>query len=551
MNQDTSKQAFMRNVSIILFAQIAVKILGFLYRMVITNVPGFGNEGNGFYNAGFQVYTLLLAISSVGIPNAISKMVSEKIAVNDYMGAHRIFRTAFLLFGIIGTVFAVGFYMSADFIAIHVINMDGAQYVLKALSPSILFVCLSSVISGYFLGQNNMKATSTSQVIEQFFKCTLTIVIVLMMVGELPQYMAAGANFATSLATGCSFIYLFIFYNLHKRGIWENIQKSECKPSTKTAGQIMLSILMISIPISLGAIINALNRVIDTATITRGIEAAFAAGIPGMPGIPTAAQLQDEAVRLAGMLSKADVLTNLPLALNIAFATVLVPSVSGALAVGDKKEAAGKISYSFMISVLIIFPCVIGLLTLAEPIYQLIYPRASDGAYLLQLSAVAILFSALNQTVCGSLQGLGKIYVPATGLLVGSIAKVTLNILLIRQPSINIAGAAISSIACNVIAFSICMIVLLRQLKLQITVGKYIIKPAIASITMGLTAILVYKLGVMFLESSAVATILAILLAVAVYFTLVLFLRLLSREDIEMLPMGHKMIHILERIHVF
>lgn len=542
-----NKQNFMKNVAIILFAQIAVKVLGFVYRMVIVNVPGFGNEGNGYYTAGFQVYTLLLAISSVGIPNAISKLTSEKLAVEDYRGAHRIFKTALLLFGVIGIVFAGGFYLSSDFIAETVIKMSGAKYVLKALSPSIFFVCVSSVITGYFLGQSNMKASGSSQVIEQIFKCTFTIIIVLMMVGQLPEYMAAGANFATSLATAGSFIYLVIFYLRHRKEIKARVDAQEKQFVRKPRNKIMLGILMTSIPISLGAIINAINRVIDTATITRGIEKAFKLGLPGIAGTPTAKQLNEKAVYLAGMLGKADTLTNLPLALNIAFATVLVPTIAHALTVGDKKEASEKISYSFMISVLIIYPCVAGLISMATPIYGVIYPAASDGAYLLKLSALAILFSALNQTVTGSLQGMGKIYVPACGLIVGAIVKVILNVTLIPMRSVNIAGAAISSIVCNLIAFSICFIVLNKNIKLNLSFKKYVLKPALASIVMGLSAVGVHKLCIIITGSNFISTVLGILVAVLVYAVLVFALKLLTKEEVEMLPMGNKISGLLKR----
>ena len=169
-------QSFMNNVTIILISQVLVKVLGMVYRIVITNIDGFGDEGLGFYNVGFQIYTLLLAISSVGIPNAISKMVSERVALDDYKGAHKIFKTALLLFSIIGLATTAVLFFGADIFAQHIIKIDGSQYVMRALAPSLFFVCVSSVIRGYFTGMKNMKATSNSQVLEQILKCTLTIV---------------------------------------------------------------------------------------------------------------------------------------------------------------------------------------------------------------------------------------------------------------------------------------------------------------------------------------------------------------------------------------
>ncbi len=569
MKNENKKQTFMINVSIILFAQIAVKILGMVYRMVITNIGGFGDTGNGYYNSGFQVYTLLLAISSVGIPNAISKMTSERNAIGDYKGAHKIFKSALTLFSIIGVIGSGLLFFGADLIANAILKIDKTKYVLMALSPSIFFVCVSSVIRGYFVGMNDMKATSNSQILEQFFKCLLTILIVYVMAGmtifpndpdSKAAALATGANFATSLATVFSCLYLLLFYRHRKKEIWKKVKTSYGPTLDKPVSQMWKSILLISIPISLGAIISAVNRIVDTATITRGIETAFSAMIPAFgntPAVmsPTLQQLEEEAVRLAGLLSKSDTLINLPIAMNIAFSTVLVPAISGALAKGDKAEAAGKVSYSLLISILLILPCAVGYIVLAEPIYHILYPNARLGFDLLQISSVALIFIALNQTISGSLQGLGKIYAPATGLLMGCIAKFILNVILIRQPAINIYGAPISSVVCQIISFSYGFTVLSRQISVKITLKKYVVKPLIASVAMGIVAFGVYKLLMTALPvgfiGNLLATAVAIILAAFVYFIIVFACRLLNREEIEMLPAGQRIFRLLQRFGVY
>lgn len=577
--------SFMGNVAIILFAQVMVKVLGLVYRMVITNIDGFGDSGNGFYNAGFQVYTVLLAISSVGIPNAIAKMVSERAALGDYRSAHRIFRSAFILFAAIGLVCAAILYLGADFIAIHIVNMDGAQYVMRALAPSIFFVCVSSVIRGYFQGLNDMRATSLSQMLEQVFKCGLTIVLVLLTVGSMPQIMqfftkitmlyndslgtdttppeimAAWANAASSLATLISFLYLLLFYVRRRKGIEEKIRQYAVDELKTSTGKLMRAILMLSIPISLASIITAVNRVIDLATITRGIEAAFATMIPARGAsaaimLPTAEQLNSEAVALSGMLSKSDTLFNMPLALNIAFATVLVPSIAGALAVGNKKEASEKTSYSFLISILLILPCAIGYIVLAQPIYNIIYPAAPDGADLLAIMAVALVFSALTQTLTGALQGIGKVYIPAIGILAGCVCKIILNLLLIRIPSINIYGAAISSIVCQFVAFLINFLILIRYIPLSITVKKYVIKPLTAGIVMGGAALLIYRalyslLGGAGYVPNLIAALAAIAAAAIIYFAMLLILKIMDKNDILLLPAGNKIYSFLQRCGIY
>ena len=564
MTKTDKKPGFMGNVMIILFAQIVVKLLGIIYRLVITNISGFGNQGNGYYQAGFNIYTLLLAISSVGIPNAISKMTSAKNAAGDYKGAHRIYKSALILFTVIGVTASALLFFGSGVLSDKVIKMKNARYVLMALAPSILFVCLSSVVRGYFVGMQNMQASSRSQILEQVFKCVLTVGIVVFMSKHTmfpddsdmnAAMMAAGANLATTLATVLSTIYIFGFYFRRKKGIDEKIRTSTVSSVPKPLMAMFKSILMISIPISLGSIISAVNRIVDTATITRGIEVAFASAIPAHGKIdqilnPTTTQLENEAVRLAGVLSKSDTLLNLPISMNISFATVLVPSISAALTRGEKKEASKFVSYSLLISLLIIMPCAAGFISLAHPIFKLLYPNAADGWQLLQLSSIALIFIALNQTISGSLQGIGKIFAPATGLLIGCVAKFILNTILIRQPSINIYGAPLGSIFCQIISFAYGYTVLSRNIPVSFSAGKYILKPLGCSAVMGIAAFLIYKVLFALTASNIISVFAAIISAVIIYFALILVTHTLNREEIEMLPMGDKLYRLLSRYHL-
>ncbi|MBQ7794644.1 MAG: polysaccharide biosynthesis C-terminal domain-containing protein, partial [Clostridia bacterium] len=464
-----------------------------------------------------------------------------------------------------GLVCTVLMYFGAEWIATTIIALPGAKYVLMALSPSILFVCVSSVIRGYFNGMKNMKATSNSQILEQIFKCLFTIGIVLAISAFLivpdteeglnykAEMLAAGGNLATSIATVFSLLYLFVFYTKRKNTILAAQNNDTCKTIEGSFLAVCKSILLVSIPISLGSIISAINRIVDTATITRGIYAGFANLIPAHGDVatiinPTDKQLELEAARLSGMLSKSDTLLNLPIALNIAFATVLVPSLSGALAIGNKKEASDKVSLSFLISMLIILPCAIGYITLAEPIFKLLYPAAPDGYQLLMLSSIALIFIALNQTISGSLQGCGKIYAPATGLFIGCIAKFILNVILIRIPQINIYGAPIGSIVCQIISFTYGFTVLRKSIPVKITLKKYIIKPLTAAIIMGIFALAVYKLRYAVSSSNILALLTSILADVCVYAMLLLAMKILAPEEIEQLPMGNKLLAIAKKL---
>ncbi len=528
------KPSFMMNVLTIIFSQVVVKLLGFAYRMVITNVDGFGDIGNGYYNYGFQIYALLLSISSVGIPNAISKLVSEKCALGNYRGAIRIFKVSLALFAIIGGAMSCLLFFGADFISTNILKAPGAVYTMQVLSPSIMFVSVSSVIRGFFMGQQNAKATSTSQMLEQLLKSTTTIIIVMLMTGAKPEFMAAGATLATTISTVLSMIYLFGFYAAHRKGIKAKYDAAPMVKETMSALAMAKSILWVSIPISLGSIVTSLNRVLDLVTVNRGLIKAFTGVIQG------AEALEANAVTLSGILSKTDVLINLPLAINIAFATVLVPTVAGALAVKDYDTASRRVTFSLLTSIVIALPCTAGYAVLADGILRMIYPNAPDGAVLFMMMAPTVFFSAMSQTIYGSLQGMGKIFVPAFSILCGGVVKLIVNLTLIPIPDINIYGAPIGSVLCQGIAFFISFYVMRKNLPVKIPYGRYYGRPLIATAVMSGAVWAVHHFGEPVL-GNAMATLLAIGIGVVVYFVLIFALKVFTADEIKMLPFGRKL----------
>lgn len=549
-------KSFTANVFIILAAQIAVKLLGMLYRMVITNIDGFGDAGNGYYSAGFQIYTLLLALSSVGIPNAVSKLISERAALSDDTGADRIFKTALLIFAVIGLVLSAVLFGLARPIAHYVLNMDGAEHTIAALAPSIFFVCISSVFRGYFSGMNRMRVMSVSQIIEQVFKSVLTVVFVLTAAGALPEILSGWANLATTAATVTSALYLAFVYAADK----DSGNRADMRGIRKNFVYTAKTVLAIAVPISLCSAITAFSRIVDTATITRGIETAFFAYIPAhgavgmegfVPGIsnPTVEELNSEAVRLAGMLSKSDTLINLPLALNIAFATVLVPTVSKFRTVGNSDKAGNYIFFSILTSIVLILPCAVGYMVLAEPIYRLIYPNAPLGYDLLRLSAVSLIFTALNQTITGALQGLGKVYTPAVALLAGCAVKIILNIGLIAVPWINITGAVIGSIVCQGIVFIIEWLSLRKAAAGKFPLKKLFIKPLLCTALMGILAYYAYRTSFRLFSSNTAAVIIAIPLSAIFYGALLIVFQVFEKEQLLQLPVLGKVMTWIDQKH--
>ena len=429
-------------------------------------------------------------------------------------------------------------FFGAHVIAYNWTQIPESELTLVALAPAIFFVSISSVFRGYFNGRRTLKITARAQTLEQIFKTIFTIgivEIVAYVTSTSTEMMAAGANVATTLATFSSFAYLFLYYRTKRKEIGNEIQSST-NYKYENVKTIIKKILMVSIPLTLSSIMTSFNKNIDSFTVKRILSTYMAS---------------DVATKLYGQLSgKVDTLTNLPLAVNIAFATALVPAISAAKAKNDRETATKRTSFSLLTSMLIGLPCVVGMIVFAQPILNLLYPNANQGALLLQLIAVSVIFSILDQTINGALQGFGKVMIPAIALGIGCVVKLILNLILLPIPELNVYGAAIGSIACHAVAFTIVFNVLKKYVKLDLPFNKFVIKPAIATAIMGICSYTAYLLlrGII---SGRLATIVSILFAAIVYVLAVLALKIYNKEDIYMLPRGEKIYNILEKLKIY
>ena len=526
-------ESFMQGVFAIMFSQVLIKIFGMIYKLYLTNKEGFGDAGNAIYSSGFQIYALLLTLSSIGVPNAISKLVAERLAVGDSKGAHRIFKVAFATFSIIGGIGTLILFYGAKYIAYNMLQIPEAEYTLVALSPSIFFVAISSVVRGYFNGRQNLKATANSQTIEQVFKTCLTIIIVAV-IGAFSSnntiIMAAGANLATTLSTFLSFAYLYLYYGERKTEIAQDI-KSSTNYKAYRIKDIIKTILSVSIPISLSSLMSVITKNIDAITVVSGLKTFM-----------TEASAKIQYGILAG---KVDALTAVPLSLNIAFATALVPTIASAKAVGNIQIARERTELSLLITILIGLPCTVGMFVFAPQILNLLFPNANRGELLLQISSLTIIFSVLIQTVNAGLQGIGKIMVPATALGIGVIVKYILNLILIKNPSIGVYGAGIASLCCNVVVFLIGITVLIKNMKLQLDLGKFMIKPILSTGMMAIVSLYVYNV-LQKLIANQLATVISIACAGIIYIISLLILRNLTKEEIYKMPQGDKIVKALQ-----
>lgn len=521
------KQTFMNSVIVLMISQIIIKLTGLVYKIYLTNKNGFGDTGNAIYSSAFQIYTLLLAISSIGVPNAISQIISKKVAIGDNKSAHRVFKIAVGIFGFIGFLGSSFLFINANKLANVYLGIPEAEITIMALSPSIFIVAISSVLRGYFNGRERISVTANSQSIEQIFKTIITIVLVevfAIISKNNTVTMVASAALGSTIATIFSLIYLYIFYIRNKKEIWMDVISSN-HTENESVKKIIKAILSVSIPISLTALISSANRTIDAFTVVNILSKFLGT---------------EEAKFQYGILTgKVESLITLPYSFNIAFAITLVPTISAAQARGEMTKALKRINFSILATILITLPCTAILFIFSEPILKMLFPNAYLGKTMLQISSLSIVFVALNQTIGGVLQGINKVKVPIIAISIGAIVKLSLNLILIPLQNLKINGAIVATIISHFVTFIVSLIYLRKYIKIEFDFNKLIIKPILATLVMIITSYYIYN-KVVILKSNNLNLIFSLIIGIIVYLFTIILLRILSKEEICMLPYGNK-----------
>jgi len=531
------KQTFMKSVAVVMIAQLLIKLMGFIYRVILTNIEGFQDAGNSYYGTGYKVYIFILAIATTGVPNAIGKLVSEKVALGDRRGAHKIFKIALYLFTIIGLVFSLVLFLGSEYIANNVLSNPGVKYTIATLAPAVLMVSVAAVFRGYFIGLGNVSAHSIAQIIEQIINSILSVVFVVMLVGNTPEIMAMGSTAATAVSTLVALLYLYWYYKKNKTQIWEEVRLSE-KFNKDGAKKIAKNILKYTIPITITSVVTSLVGMVDLVTVVDGLTEFYSS-----LGIEQALQTANE--KFGIILGKVDILVSIPFALNVAIVTPLVPAVASHLVKNEKRQAIGKINTSMKLSTIIAFPCAAGLAILATPVFNTIFPNAPDGAFLLQLESWSVIFGLLGATAQTALVAVNKLFAPTIAVFSGAVVKYLLNIWLVPIYGENVVP--LTTTVYHIVEAGIALAVLYSTIKARPDFKNIIVKPIFATIIMSIVIILSQKICVYINIGETIAMGMSIILAMPTYFYVILKSNTLSKEELSQIPYGNKICHLIEK----
>ena len=515
------KNSILKNVTVLFISQIIIKIIGIVYKLYLTNKPGYADTGNAIFSAAFQVFAIFLTICSIGVPNAISTLTSSKFAVGDNNGAYRILKIAVAIFGSIGFVGSCILYWFARDIANLYLEMPETELVLKVLAPSIFIESISAVLKGYFNGKEKMDVTAKGLSIEQFLKTIMTVGCV-----EALSYisnkntiaMVCGVGLTTSIANVINCLYMYINFVKNRREIWADMLTSK-KYVKERKRNIIKNIFKVTFPISICALIGSFNKTIDAFTIVRIAKAYLG---------------EAEAVRQYGILSgKIESLITLPFSFNMAITTTLIPTIAGYKAKGEQEKSKSVVKFAILVGIIISIPFFTIMYTFPEQILKTLFPNASDGSMMLKISSLGISFAVVIQTINSYFQGINKMKVQIIMVTIGSVLKLLLNIVLISNPKIGIYGAAVSNVISYVTIFIMLLIYMIIHEKVHFEITRFLIKPAIISTILCILMKKTYEIGI--INSQLVKMVLCIGMGIGFYLVSIAILKLISKREMRMI----------------
>lgn len=532
---------YLKQAGILAAAGIICRIIGILYRSPLTSI--IGDEGNGYYTSAYNIYTIILLLSSYSIPSAISKIISAKLALREYRTAHKIFHCALIYVCVIGgaaslfTFFGAGLFLEGE-----------AAIVLKVFSPTIFLSGLVGVLRGYFQAHGSMIQTSFSQIVEQILNAVISIYAAHLLIGMAASessttkaiYGAAGSALGTGSGVVIALLFMLAVYALNRKMLHKRMKKDRHR-YTDSYGDILKGMLGTVTPILLSTFIYNFSTSFNQ-TVYSKVMIYF----KGM-------SVAETATAYGVFAGKAMVIINIPIALAASLSSAMIPTISKSSALGERETAQKKAENAMWTTMLIAIPAAVGLIVLSKPIMQLLFPQKDTldlAARLLAMIAVTVVFYSLSTLSNGILQGIGKVNLPVRNAAIALVVQTILLVVLLVFTELDLYALVICLI---VYSFMMCVLnsISMRQyIGVKENIKMMFLLPAAAAGIMGLCARGTYMAMQLFVKSNIICLVPSIIIAVVVYAVVILKIGAVEREQILSFPKGKKIVEIAERCHL-
>lgn len=551
MSNKSKSNSFIIQGSILAFAGILVRVIGLIYRIPLNRI--LGESGMGYYGTAFEIYNVLILLSSQSMPLAVSKIVSEKLEKKQYKNAHKVFKGA-LIYGItIGVIFGMLAFFGADWISVKIYKLPQVAIPLRILAPTLTVACVLGVLRGYFQGMGNMIPTSVSQIFEQIVNAVVSVIAAyelgaygysLSKMADEPEtfrasYSAAGGTLGTLCGAVTALIIMIIILYRHFGSINSNIRKDITK-SVDSYGTITKVIVFTITPVLISTTIYNIGNLLDNP-IFQNIMYSIS---------PESTEAQRSAVygNYTGIYRT---LTTMPIAIASALSTAIVPSLVRSYVAGDKSVVKNKIDMALKFSMIIAFPCGMGLSVLGVPINKLLFGSSGDGAAPMMVFSIFTVIAFSLSTISNAiLQGIDKLKVPIKN------SAISLGLHLIILPcllivfKLNIYGVVIGDILFGATVSVLNAMSIKKYLNYRQNMFETFVKPFICAGVMGAGCFGIYKLFNGLIKINAISTIVAIMVAVVIYALMLVITKTVTEDELLSMPKGAMIAKLMKKIHM-
>ncbi len=526
--------------SILAISSILVRVIGLLYRIPMINI--IGDKGNGIYGIAFNIYNLMLILSSYSLPLAVSKLIAARNIKKEYRNSYRILVAALLFAVVVGLAFTGLLYFGSDFIATVIYKTPQVAYPLKVLAPTIFVFSLMGVFRGFFQGKNTMIPTAISQVLEQIVNAIVSIVAAYLFMeahdaaSDIAAYGAAGGTLGTLIGALTGLIFLALTFAMYYPGFKRRVHRDKTH-NTESYSAIYLMLFMTIVPVILSQTVYQLNNSLD--------DVLFKQIMTGK-GFDT-----DQSTIWQGYYSKYILLTNVPISISAALGTAVIPSIVSAIAIGNHREVRSSINTAVKFNMLIAIPAAIGLTVLGTPIFNMLFRNCNTiESNMMIFGSIGIIFFALSTITNSILQAINLMRMPVIHSAIALVIHVGFVAALLKFTGLGIYAMVIGNVTFPIVICILNWYQIAKNMDYRQEIKKTFVMPLLSAGIMGVAAFVAYKLCILVLHRNTIATIFAIIVAVPVYFIGLLLLRAVSEDELANMPKGRLLIRIARKLHL-
>ena len=530
MSDAQKKQNFLQGTALLAMATAIVKVIGALYKIPLNAI--IGEQGFGYFNTAYEIYNVLLMISTAGLPVAMSRMISQASSLEHYGQVRKIYATArgiFLGLGITGSLLMTVF--CRQLAAFQ--NQPDAWFAIGCLGPCVLLICIMSTFRGFFQGQSNMLPTSISQVLEAVTKLIVGIAAALILLKTTKEVPMAAGGAILGVTASCLVSSFYLFGKFRK----SFAQLPETKEEVTSFGTTAKGLLIIAIPITLGSAGLQILTMLETKIY--------------MGQLLSHGNSQAAADTMKGIYNMTQTIFNMPCAFITPITISIIPAITAQLTLENHTGAKETEESAARITGLISMPCAFGLAVLAEPVTALLGGYTGEklalATTLMTILGISIMFNAVVLVTTAIMQAHGHAGRPVINMLIGGVLKLAAVYILTGNPNIGIIGTPIGTLLCYL---SICILNILSIKKLLPKAPNLVsnlLRPFLAAAVMGaITRLSWYGLKSLGFDSRLILCGGPIMVGVLVYVVAAVKIKVVTKEDCLLLPKGEKIAKLLK-----